>query len=846
MRRIAALALAGLVSLPMVSPVAAADPPPADPAPTGSPAATPSPEPTSPAVEPTGPPTIEPTAAPTIKPTAEPVAAPTAEPVAEPVPAQPDPTTPTAAGQPTPGPAQLRSTPKSKPAAPSVDSAGRPIASGRYIVMLSGDADPTKVLDTHRAREGTVADRAFKHALRGFTAHLDKAQRAALLADPTVLAVIPDEVIEVTAQTIPTGVSRVGGRLSGLAKINGVDERVNADVAIVDTGIGPHADLNIAGGYNCSTTDRTRWYDENGHGTHVAGTVGARDNTWGVVGVAPGVRLWAVRILNSSGYGLLSWYVCGLDWILAQRDPNDSSRPMIEAVNMSVAKSGKDDGECGTVNSDILHAAICRLHAAGITVAAAAANARRSAVNYVPAAYNEVITVSALADTDGKPGGLGGNRCYSWGTYDRDDTFADFSNYGSDIDLIAPGKCIMSTRPGGSYGYSSGTSMAAPHVAGAAALYKSTRPLATPAEVREALRYLGSANWARSTDPDPYHEPLLRVERIGVLGTFSLSPGTTTSISSKGGAVNAPFVVNRSSTFFERVRFRVDDVPSGWSASFTTPSVYGWTAKSASVRVTAPSTAKPGSYHVQVSGTNWGRTASTTLTVNVIADVPTARAPTASVLKGSRLGRTSTGGSTVTLRVAWPAATDPSDPIARYEVERSTNGGAFGWTVTTSASSRAVLYSALPFGVQHQFRVRAQDTDGSWSAWATASLVTPLSISDRSSVVTYRGSWWRSDSAASTGGRITSSRQRGASARYRFTGRAIAVIAPTSTTRGKVSIYVNGVYKATVDLRSASTVYRKVVYSAAWASSSTRTIELRVAGTTGRPTVSLDGFVVLR
>ena len=91
---------------------------------------------------------------------------------------------------------------------------------------------------------------------------------------------------------------------------------------------------------------------------------------------------------------------------------------------------------------------ICRLVASGVTVVAAAGNDSASAAARVPAAYNEVITVSALADTDGKPGGLGGHRCLSWGTYDVDDTFADFSNYGSDVDLIAPGKCIWSTDPG--------------------------------------------------------------------------------------------------------------------------------------------------------------------------------------------------------------------------------------------------------------------------------------------------------------------------------------------------------------------------------------------------------------
>lgn len=142
---------------------------------------------------------------------------------------------------------------------------------------------------------------------------------------------------------------------------------------------------------------------------------------------------------------------------------------------MSVTKSGSDDRACGTLNDDILHAAICRVVASGTTVVAAAANDGASASRRIPASYDEVITVSALADTDGKAGGLGGRSCYSWGTYDQDDTFADFSNYGYDVDIMASGKCIWSTVPGG-YGYSSGTSMAAPAVTGAAALYKASRP----------------------------------------------------------------------------------------------------------------------------------------------------------------------------------------------------------------------------------------------------------------------------------------------------------------------------------------------------------------------------------
>jgi subtilisin family serine protease len=124
-------------------------------------------------------------------------------------------------------------------------------------------------------RENTKAISTFDRALHGFTARLDRGQRQALAADPNVLAVVPDEVIELTAQTTPTGVARVGAKYSSTANLDGVDQRVDADVAIVDTGIYKHPDLNVAGGYNCSTSDRSLWRDKEGHGTHVAGTVAA-------------------------------------------------------------------------------------------------------------------------------------------------------------------------------------------------------------------------------------------------------------------------------------------------------------------------------------------------------------------------------------------------------------------------------------------------------------------------------------------------------------------------------------------------------------------------------------------
>jgi subtilisin len=616
-RSLASAALSVLLSIALVVPAIAADPSPSS-GPSGELIATPSLEPT-PVPDPSS--SSEPTAdadpaspEPTIS--LDPTPSPTeADPTPSPIEA--DPTATPTESDPTPPASDPRPS-----AEPTTDDQGRPIATGRYIVILSPTADTAGVITRHRQRDGIKADRRFERAVRAFSAKLDAGQRRALLSDPNVAAVVPDEVIGISGQVNPTGVSRVGARLSATAAIDNVDERVNADVAIVDTGIAKVADLNVVGGVNCSTSDRSAWRDENGHGTHVAGTVAAIDNEIGVVGVAPGARVWAVRILNADGYGLLSWYVCGLDWILGQRDPVDSSRPLIEAVNMSVAKSGSDDQNCGITNKDVLHQAICRLYKAGITVVAAAANEHQSASNYVPAAYNEPITVSALADTDGRAGGLGGNRCYSWGTYDVDDTFADFSNYGSDIDLIAPGKCIWSTLPGG-YGYSSGTSMAAPAVTGAVALYKSSRPKATPFEVRESLRYLGNLGWATSTDPDSAHEPLLDVRRVATLGSFSVSTtASTVSVSPNGGDVTVPVTVNRSATFFERVRLSVTGLPTGWSATFAPSSLFGWSAKTTNVTISVPATAQAGRYTLKVVGTNWGRTSSSTITLQVGDEAP--------------------------------------------------------------------------------------------------------------------------------------------------------------------------------------------------------------------------------
>lgn len=370
-----------------------------------------------------------------------------------------------------------------------------PIPDQYIITMKSGEQASGRASEMEKLHGLKIAH-LYDHVLNGFAAHVPPERLKALLQDSRVASVVQDHYVHADAQTVPTGIERVFGDISSAESGNGNGSMSNVNIAVIDSGIDlKHPDLNVVGGKNCSTG--RSYADGNGHGTHVAGTIGAKDNGVGVVGVVPGARLWAVRVLDNSGNGAWSSIICGINFV-------KQNARIIKVANMSLGGDGTDTG----CNDGGLHQAICNAVNAGITFVVAAGNESADAANHVPAAYDEVITVSALADFDGIAGGSAAPTCRT----DEDDTFADFSNYGEDVDMIAPGVCIYSTWKGNSYATMSGTSMATPHVAGAAALYIANNPGKSPAEVKTALQGTGNLDWFYDTDPDAFPEVLLDVD----------------------------------------------------------------------------------------------------------------------------------------------------------------------------------------------------------------------------------------------------------------------------------------------------------------------------------------------
>ena len=382
--------------------------------------------------------------------------------------------------------------------APAPGHTQAPASEASNVIVLFRDGVTVAERERVMRQSGSLTTRHF-HNVPASAGRADAHARALLERHPDVLSVVPDREAETlgkptgdasvtAAQVVPAGVARIGAQPGAVAYTG-----VGVGVAIVDTGIDfQHADLAVSA--TCFTA-YAACQDDEGHGTHVSGIVAAVDNTIDVVGVAPGATLYAVKVLDRRGRGLDSAIMAGLDWIA---DNAALVSPAIRVVNMSL-------GRPGTLNDNpSLRAAVQALTQAGITVVVAAGNESTLEVSQqVPATYPEVIAVASttvMAGTSacaGHPSPVIGDTASYFTT---DGAYDSLTGIG--VSVSAPGEdreditkgCflksvgILSTRLGGGTVRMSGTSMAAPHVAGVVALMTQQSPALTPEDARRRLR----------------------------------------------------------------------------------------------------------------------------------------------------------------------------------------------------------------------------------------------------------------------------------------------------------------------------------------------------------------------
>lgn len=441
--------------------------------------------------------------------------------------------------------------------------------------------------------------------------------------------------------------------------------------------------------------------DNDAHGTHVAGTIAASVNGQGIVGVAPNVKIMALKFLGPNG---------------------GSTSDAIDAIGYATKKGVRISNNSwgGPGYSQALKDAI-----------------ERSGQLFVAAAGNSSKNQDTSADPD-YPAGYNSANVLSVAAVDNRGALASFSNYGATtVDISAPGVNILSSVPGG-YSFYSGTSMAAPHVTGVAALAKSVNSALTPADMKNIM-----------------------------MSTGAVAPSTSGKTVT-GAIVRARAALSKADTTAPTVKAPVQSLPVATMGTVTVP---------------------------------------------------------------------------VTL--TWPAATDAGSGVARYQLQQGTNG-TYSDVTLSSELARSKYISLSPGSNKYPFMVRAYDRVGNVSAWASGPTFTLSAYQESNTAIVYSGTWKSQSLSGAYGGAVRYATAGGASAKITFSGRNVSWVSRRSTTSGKAEIYLDGARVATVDLYSSTAQTRRVVFSRAVTTGTSHTLQVRVLGTSGRPRVDLDAFMVLR
>jgi subtilisin family serine protease len=551
--------------------------------------------------------------------------------------------------------------------------------------------------------------------------------------------------------------------------------------------------------------------DDNSHGSHVAGIIGARGNNGiGVSGVAWTVKLMPLKVLDATGNGSDSDIIAALQYAAANG---------ARITNNSYGGDGFDQ---------ILYDAFVRAGNAGMLQVVAAGNAGTN---------NDVTPVS--------PASFRLSSVLSVAATDVADALASFSNRGAtSVDLGAPGLGIYSTWNDGSYHYDSGTSMATPMVSGVAALVAAQNPTLSAAQLRDWIRTTvrADASLVGETVSGGVVDLGRALTAYGV--TITLDPASDT------GASTSDRITDAAALTFDVTFPR--PVAGLSAADFTLDGT-------ASGCVIGPPTGSGSLYQVQVSGCSAGSVGlaldgGTVVDANSVAgpqvtmgSLPVAvdrTSPTTTGLAVAPLTATNLSGSSIRLHVAWAGSDGAGGSgVARYQLQRSLDGGTTWSNVSSTLPGPVANLPAAPSG-SVRYRVRAVDRAGNLGAWLTSARLSPRLIQNTSRAIVYSRGWTTSISTRYSGGSARDATVAGRSLSFTFTGRSIALVTTRATSRGQVKVYIDGVREATPSL-TGSTVYRYVAWQQTWPTSARHTIRLVVVGTLGRPRIDFDAFAVL-